>query len=242
MKKTIISIFIISTSFSLSFAEESFFNSVIETKINAIKDIRSLFVEDKVDSKLENKKGEKVLMSNPEVKDMTLDKIEGDIKPVLLLCENKIKIKDRKDKINLNIKNQIKDKNKLTDKLLEIANTVSTSSKESIEEKVIKLETEVGSAIKIQRNMLNIIASSTNNVCEISFAGNAPAETVSVKLGADDKSVKLENKTENKEYAALIKSIKKLELENDKQLEKINNIIKRDIKSILVEINKKEIN
>jgi hypothetical protein len=45
---------------------------------------------------------------------------------------------------------------------------------------------------------------------------------------------------ENKDYSNLNKTVKKLELENDKQLEKINKFIKTDIKNLLVETNKEE--
>jgi hypothetical protein len=109
---------------------------------------------------------------------------------------------------------------------------MSPSSKEIFEEKILKLETEVSNAIKIQKDILNILASSTDSVCD--------SVTVPVSLDVKTKRSDSVSTKENKDYSNLNKTVKKLELENDKQLEKINKFIKTDIKNLLVETNKEE--
>lgn len=235
MKKSFILTLLIAATLNFSFAEEGVINSILENKNSAIREIKSFFSASKIEVKQEDseiKLENKVETKSELVKEIKLDTRASTTNN--FVCENKSKLFIKRDKINTQIKNQIKDKNKLTDQLLEISSNISTSSKEMIDEKIIKLDTEVGNAIKIQKSIINIITSSTDNICDI-----LPASGF-VFIG-DVKSKKI-NTVENKEYAALNKSIKKLESENEKQLEKINTIIKKDIKSLLVDINKEVLN
>lgn len=254
MKKSFILTLLIAATLNFSFAEDGVINSILENKNSAIREIKSFFSGSKVETKeikLEKtevkqedleikleKSPEKMGTDNKiETKSELVKEIKLDTKASTtnnFVCENKSKLFIKRDKISIQIKNQIKDKNKLTDQLLEISSNISTSSKEMIDEKIIKLDTEVGNAIKIQKSIINIIASSTDNICDTLSAS-------SFLLMSDAKSKKI-NTVENKEYTALNKSIKKLESENEKQLEKINTIIKKDIKNLLVDINKEDLN
>ncbi len=241
MKKSFILTLLIAATLNFSFAEDGVINSILENKNSAIREIKSFFSSSKAETKeiklekteAKQEDSEIKLENKSETKLELIKEIRLDTKASTtnnFVCENKSKLFVKRDKISTQIKNQIKDKNKLTDQLLEISSNISTSSKEVIDEKIIKLDTEVGNAIKIQKNIINIIASSTDNICD-----TLPVS--SFLLMSDTKSKRVVT-LENKEYAALNKSIKKLESENEKQLEKINTIIKKDIKNLLVDINK----
>lgn len=124
-------------------------------------------------------------------------------------CDIKVKLNQRKDKINKQIKNQLLDKNKLVDSLIEIASsTTNEEVKSEIETKIIELETSVLSIVKSQKDILNIIASTTDVSC------------------LSQAKLKKEN-----EKSAL--SIKKLNLDIEKKAIAVNKLIKTDIRQIV---------
>ena len=115
---------------------------------------------------------------------------------------------------------------------MEISAESNTEDKEIIDEKIIKLETEVAIAVKIQKDIINSLALAGENVCETK---NTPT-TTSKKITKTATSLVVEKN------ADFQNKIKILELENEKQLSKINSLIKKDIKSILVKISEVEEN
>ncbi len=212
MKKIIISTFLI-TSVSLNFSlatEESFINNVrnfftSEKKTLDVKQDVKLKKQDVLDTDTEKTTNETVAL---EIKNATnTEEVKEEI-----ICENKTKLLIKKDKISKQIKNQIREKNKLSDGLLEVSANFATDTKEKIEDTLIKLEEEVNITIKIEKNILNILSSSTESACD-----------------AKSKKINMANS-----------KIKNLELENEKQLEKINKFIKKEIKDLLTELKEVE--
>ena len=128
-----------------------------------------------------------------------------------IFCEQKTKLNIKKEKINTQIKNQIKDKRVLVESLIEISSLLkSTTTKELVETKISELEDNVSSAVKIEKNIISTISSTTEIVCDS------------------------KNKKNVDKY---LEKIKKIEIENQKQAEFINRFIKKEIKSLLIEIN-----
>lgn len=232
MKKIILSTLIItSATFNFSLAsEEGFINNVrnfftSEKKSSEVKEEVKSFIKTEIklkkqevfatDTEKENNNAVpdveiKNATNTEEVKD--LKDGDKDIKEDTV-CENKTKLLIKKDKLSKQIKNQIKEKNKLSDGLLEISANFSTGTKEKIEDKIIKLEEEVNDTIKIEKNILNIIASSTESACDL----------------------------KSKKTNTYSSKIKTLETENEKQLDKINKFIKKEIKDLLTELKENQI-
>ncbi len=234
MKKIIISTLIL-TSVTLNFSlasEESFINNVknffiSEKKITEIKEEIKKQIENKDTSKEETKLIKQDLSAtstdknnseniDTEIKNSTNTEEKKELKEVVkeeIICENKTKLLVKKDKLSKQIKNQIREKNKLSDGLIEVSANFATETKEKIEDKIIKLEEEVNNIIKIEKNIINIIASSTESACD----------------------------TKNNKKNILNTKIKSLELENEKQLEKINKFIKKEIKDFLTELKEEQV-
>lgn len=230
MKKIIISTLIL-TSVTLNFSlasEESFINNVknffiSEKKITEIKEEIKKQIENKDTSKEETKLIKQDLSATGtdknsvenidiEIKNSTNTEEKREAKEEIT-CDNKTKLLIKKDKLSKQIKNQIREKNKLSDGLIEVSANFATETKEKIEDKIIKLEEEVNNTIKIEKNIINIIASSTESACD----------------------------PKNNKKNILNTKIKSLELENEKQLEKINKFIKKEIKDFLTELKEEQV-
>jgi hypothetical protein len=104
-----------------------------------------------------------------------------------ILCENKLKVNTKKEKINKQIKNQIVDKNKLVDSLMIISASTTPENKEILDEKVLKLESEVSEIIKTQKDVLTILNSSSTNSCTQNTKNNTRIKDLekSIDIKAD---------------------------------------------------------
>lgn len=126
-------------------------------------------------------------------------------------CQEEVDISSRVDKIEDQIKTQINDKNKLVDSLNVLASSSEDqNTKDTIDEKIVKLETEVAVVITKQKELSSLIASSTSYAC---------------------------NKTLTKKDLQNENDIKDTELEVNKKLKEVNTFIKVDLKKILENIN-----
>ncbi len=120
-----------------------------------------LTADDKKEEKVEIKevKKEEKKENIIEVKEIKKEAVKE------VLCENKIKINTKKEKINKQIKNQIVDKNKLIDTLITISASTTIENKDLLDEKIMKLESEVSDIIKKQKDLVNILNSNTFYTC-----------------------------------------------------------------------------
>ena len=151
------------------------------------------------------------------------------------ICEAQVKVNQKKEKISKQIKSQIKDKNKLIESLLVVSASSSENFKKVIDEKILKLDEGVSEIIKSQKNLLDTISSSTENVCDNMNIGSA-----SIKSVAPKKEMRIVAGTSTEDQLNLNEEnkvkIKKIENNIAKKSSEVNTLIKVDIKKILESI------
>ncbi len=127
----------------------------------------------------------------------------------LELCEIKIKLNQRKDKVSAQIQKQLTDKNKLVSTLIAVASSSEEkSARDQIQESIIKLDSVVLDLVKAQRDIINIIASTTETPC---------ASTTLLKRDNDKAQIK----------------IKKISQDAEKKSAIVNSYIKNDIRELI---------
>jgi hypothetical protein len=126
-------------------------------------------------------------------------------------CDIKAKLNQKRDRVNTQIKKQLTDKNKLVTSLISVASSSSEEDKSLIQDSIIRLESEVLSLIKSQKEVLNIIASTTETSC---------ANALKLKRENDKAQIK----------------IKKISIDIEKKSSIINALIKNDIRAVVENI------
>lgn len=122
-------------------------------------------------------------------------------------CIGEEKVLYRIERVEQQIRSEIKDKNKLVENLNQIASsTQDLETKELIDKKIFRLETLVADVITRQKELSNSLSSSTEYIC---------------------------NKSLSKSSAANENKIKSSELNINKKLSEINTYIKVDIKNVV---------
>jgi hypothetical protein len=121
-----------------------------------------------------------------------------------ILCENKLKVNTKKEKINKQIKNQIVDKNKLVDSLMIISASTTPENKEILDEKVLKLESEVSEIIKTQKDVLTILNSSSTNSCTQNTKNNTRIKDLEKSIDTKADSI---NKIIKEDIKNLLKNV-----------------------------------
>jgi hypothetical protein len=151
---------------------------------------------EKVDQKKESVKTEKRDESKAVREDLFSKKE--------ILCENKLKVNTKKEKINKQIKNQIVDKNKLVDSLMIISASTTPENKEILDEKVLKLESEVSEIIKTQKDVLTILNSSSTNSCTQNTKNNTRIKDLEKSIDTKADSI---NKIIKEDIKNLLKNV-----------------------------------
>jgi hypothetical protein len=126
-------------------------------------------------------------------------------------CEIKAKLNQRKDRLNLQIQKQLTDKNKLVSGLIVLASSSESKTKELIQDSVIQLDAEVLDLIKSQKEIISIIASTTETSC-----------TSTTKLKRENDRAQIR--------------IKKISVEIEKKSTQINSFIKNDLRALIEKI------
>ena len=222
MKKTLATILITGTMMSVSFAaeEKSFLDQIksIFVKESSVK--IQIEIKSQVSAPQREKEDQPKaqLMMKSAVQATTSEQDENNNDEVAtttetFTCEQERKFSNKKNKTIKAIKDQTADKNKIAKSLIKLEATVDATTSLKIKDKRIQLDKEVKDVTDLEDQIVSIASSSVPVACDTAVS--------SKKVITDS-----------------VNKIKKLDAQVVDEADDVNNLIQKDIKELVKNLNK----